>query len=63
MEIRGLSFDGRSRDMVDADSTELHMTGAARHTVPATPVEMSPTSGNCTIWVTGWHSHLYQRTW
>ena len=42
MEIRGLSFDGRSRDMVDADSTELHMTGAARHTVPATPVEMSP---------------------
>jgi hypothetical protein len=41
MEIRGISFDGRSREMVDADSTELHLNGAARHTVPSAPSEMS----------------------
>ena len=41
MEIRGISFDGRSREMVDADSTELHLSGAARHSVPSAPAKMS----------------------
>ena len=42
MEIRGISFDGRSRDMVDADSTELHLEGTARHAVPSEPERLSP---------------------
>ena len=42
MEIRGISFDGRPKELVDVDSTELHMLGAARHTRPADAVDVSP---------------------